>query len=524
MSKYESFPVLGVPLLVKAFQDHDYRVRLHAFEVASREKAADDAVIRALMQAVRSGDPCDERGEYQTRAIESLVKLAPDRPETLDAILHVMKDQSERVSRSTISYYLGKLTVDTHRAVPVLLSLARNPQAKEAARIAALEHAAEIAPASGDVYAALVAIRAEGNRREAFAAADALAATSDTEAVLRIADDDLNSGVVDRFVVGARTAGRLGEPARAVAPVLMRGLDHENGDVRQVCLDALARIGPLDDNLPHIVKCLRDPIPEVRLVALSCLTPDLKLPHVDGAFREPYVDMRFFRITMLPKTEGFLLQEKGLVAPVTELLGDPDERVQCAALFLLGEYVVLEARPQLLKKFANSSGYVQLAAARAIMKLGPVGYDEVPAVLELMKVGDPTVDRNCDPRLPVDEIGAYSGSTQITEAAIPKLHEILQGNPDERTRRAAVALLGHFEASAGEIASRLCESITTASRPMQKSILQSLQKLGIKPESIPVLEELRSTALAEDSTEGDVIVWHVDCVLEAARAEQARPN
>jgi HEAT repeat protein len=195
-----------------------------------------------------------------------------------------------------------------------------------------------------------------------------------------------------------RTLGHLGPNA---IPGLMAALKHQDREVRETALNGLKTLGPKSRAaVSSVVSLLKDWGPDsLHCSVWSTLVSFGELP----------------------------------VPAVTELLSDPDLRVQRQAMDALGEMgpVAKAAVSALIEKLEHPDPDVRERAAYALQRIGPAAKDAAPALTKMLK--DP------EPGNRLSAAGALGQLGKNAREAIPSLMEMLTAD-EESARKAAEAL------------------------------------------------------------------------------------
>jgi HEAT repeat protein len=268
-----------------------------------------------------------------------------------------------------------------------------------------------------------------------------------------------------------KTLGNLGPSS---IPGLIGALKHRDREVRETALNGLKTLGPKSKAaVSSVVSLLKDSGPDsLHCSVWSTLVSFGEIP----------------------------------VPAVTELLSDPDLRVQRQAMDALGEMgpVAKAAVSALIKKLEHPDPDVRERAAYALQRIGPAAKDAAPALTKMLK--DPEQGNRHTAAAALGRLGKNA------QEAIPSLIEMLAG--DAESARKAAEALGDIGEDALPVLRKaaadesLTERVVWALLFMGKAGGSSLKYLLNSPERPIRLRAMRGFSVMFSDTMDDS--FHVD--------------
>jgi HEAT repeat protein len=529
---------LAMPMSDAAAQvpDPEVRRRMLAARVAGLEGVAD------LRAALLLGEWRDEDADPVLAAIDRAVRAEVAR--RLEQILRQAVEEGDSAGRLAAVRIIGDVAnaLTGSRAGmfrdfgPSLAALARgsDPELRVAAAQALSRNAAE----PGVAAATLGTLFESDDPVARRAAARGLA-----ELVERATREFLHASAAG-METAAHSAAHM---SQAVIPVVCGGLADPDDEVRRLSVVVLQetavllskvigeprrldyradaqRPGPADlqavfaslnDQVPGLTQALRDPDPDVRLLAHEALEtvaatwagwqdflgrmpganlavgqaklifasdkrpsppappslPDrltAALPALEASLRDPDVRSRRAALDAL---ESLGPAAAPAIPALVGILSDADPFVRWAAARVLGKVGATDPEvvvPGLVPMLCDPDLDVRLTAAEALRQLGPGAVSAVPALVQVLEAGD------ADMRLAA--VRALQGIGTAGRAAVDTLAAALK-DPDIRVRQAAAELLGQYGPVAGQAREDLRRAAGTANPDVCKAASDALLQI-----------------------------------------------
>ncbi len=422
----------AVPLLVKALQDREPKVRAQAagtLHWSGRSKSATPALIAALMDPDRA---------VRHAAAWALGTVGPEaQPAILDLVVILRADQGT----SRLSAFAALQSIGAP-AVPVLLEFVNDPD--PALRRGATEAIGRVGPAAKAAMPALLARLDDPVREVRSAVARALAGIG-TEAIdpliraLRHRDPRVRG-------TSARALAYMRDKASPAIPVL---------------IDALAIVEPIDD-------------PE----------PPPRQSSGDDSRDEPP-----------PQGLYAVLKDLGAAAipPLIARLNSPDRRARVLAMRALGfcqDDKISAAIPILIECLGDRD--LRLEAAEALGKIAWGDREAIPRLIDGLKDPDPAYRATAAEaigRIGWESQGGMDGAPSRARGAVTPLIAALK-DPIPRVRQHAATALGDIGTEAHRAIPDLVALLKDGAPEVRLAALRSFPMLG----GVPV--DVRDTVLA----------------------------
>jgi HEAT repeat protein len=217
--------------------------------------------------------PTETDDSLRDRFVDALVAMGPGAKPALAALFPLAKDASLPVSqRERIITALATAGPSSEEVAKCLVAVAGDSD--QTVRAAAATALGRLDPFPRDALAKLVALAKADKRTDPRAAAlRALAAAGPRAIAARSAIEPIATGQVqDGLALLAKIAiaAMDGDPAKAAAAA-RAGLVEKKPDVRSAALRALLELGPVPEDLPALVRLLRDRDEAIREAAVHCL-------------------------------------------------------------------------------------------------------------------------------------------------------------------------------------------------------------------------------------------------------------
>jgi len=404
-------PKVVIPLMNKLLRGADDEVRLHAMDAMAEEGKA---VVPPLIEALRNEEACywaclvlaeigpdakeavpalttclksHKHPDVCREAILALAAIGPEAASAVPALIKVVK--GDEINAPPAVYALGSIGPKAKSAEVVLKKLALANDTKPLLRTVSLWALAMINPDDKQLVAVVVprlvkALQSEEPRVRAAAARALVDLDPDPEIlrpllkkVMETASPEVVDDVLDALA-------SLGE--RAV-PRLIEALKHEQ--MRSEVAMIIARIGtPAKAAVPALVKSLDDEDPQTRsevLFALAAIGPDAaaSVPAVSKLLDDPEASVRYGACFALGKMGPAAMPAK---AAVVKKLSSDDPFLAMAAAWALAQIhpecgeTAGKSVPILIKALAEPDVTTRVEAARALECLGPLAKPAVPAL------------------------------------------------------------------------------------------------------------------------------------------------
>jgi HEAT repeat protein len=412
----------ALPVLLEARKDADLRAHRRAVGALVRLGPVAAPPLVALL----------DRGG--ARVETALVRLGPDALPALERALG-------EVTRATAAArLLGAMGERARPAVPALLGLLQDAQAREEARAEAALALAQIRPETG---------APAGDDPPIAALTAALSAPSRVR------------------LAAAQALGQIGPPARAALPSLVPLARDSDAETAAAACTALGQIGGPGAVEPLVTRLLAaTPGSKSAALALARLGPPARLgvgPLI-SALKSSKDDGRFARavlerlgVVVVPDLEAALKESDAAV-----------RRAAAEVLGLMGPRAV-SALPALLALLQDSDPATATSAALALVRIDPTkAAPALPILLRLCKEKD-------------DKVGSPAAAVLAdlgTDAAscVPDLLATLKSTDDRLVRRAAF-VLARVAPTSSEVVAGLRSALAgpAASRP---AVAQALGRMG----------------------------------------------
>lgn len=272
----------------------------------------------------------------------------------------------------------------------------------------------------------------------------------------------------------------VGPPVRVALPYVLPWLKDSDVGIRTSALWCLAAMGPdAKPAVTNVIQCLRDPMPPARLKAMEVLG------NIGPAAKAA--------IPQLAST----------------LTGDDSDAAQQAALALAKiDPSYAGVLPAVMKMLEDPQ-----QKQSAIGALGAMGSRARVARPALEQLATHVVPDNPDDTEDhvVERAAAVTALSRIEGAeAIPVLMRVIDNDPDDAVRGAAISALSDMAASKPRAIKALVVAFDNDSQPMREAAGAALVKLG--PAAVPALiEGLKSPHLYERA-------WAVETLSQSSRS------
>jgi HEAT repeat protein len=353
-----------VPALARSLTHGTARVRIEAAEDLAMIGPPAAAAVPALLQACQDGDPL-----VRVAAARAVACIAPKNETMLPLLIDALKDKAGRVRRRAAEC-LGDLGPGARSAVPALVETAKD--ADPTVRWAAIDALGQIGPEADKAVPTLVEALADGGTRGAAIDAlgqigrkaqtaipalervlkgdDVAARWPAAAALVRIGGPGVKAGV--RFFVEAagRDRGKamvdaghilMAPTAREALPELLDAVrepglrDPASEIIRGLTLNPYLH----KDQLPDVMKFVKDPNPAVRCVAVWVLHCGRTTAGESVGFKEVIRILRQTLTAADPWARRQAVRYLGSLGPtardatleLSALLEDTDESVREAA-------------------------------------------------------------------------------------------------------------------------------------------------------------------------------------------------
>lgn len=393
----ESAAGVALPGLVRALRDADSWVSALAAE-ALGEMGDDvgEGVVSALVHALRHVNPqvranaaeslgklgstatwarsaverltADEDGGVRSQAVRALGGLGAPTPTTLELVRKAIADPDPLV-RAAAADAIGAWDLPGDEVVGDLLPLLRDPNDQVKVQVAAV--LPRLTGATGPVVDGLCHMLAED-------------------------DSALIQGCA------ALALAKLGLPAVAAGPALLRAARTGEAGVREQAMRALVMIQPPEAS-EAFAAGLIDPSADVRIVASAgwiksaTVTPDV-VPALVEALRDPEAQVRanvayaLSRLDEIPAEAIPLLQE---------CAADPNDGIRLNAAVALQLAPAAEVAPLMVHLLDDPNVRIRLVAARAILSQTPGEQRAVAVVLAAKDDPSPRVRQGAEELAPL---------------------------------------------------------------------------------------------------------------------------
>jgi HEAT repeat protein len=348
-----------VPALAQSLTHDAARVRIEATEDLGMIGPPAAAAVPALLRACQDGDP-----RVRVAAAKAVASIAPKNEKPLPLLVEALKDKSARV-RKRAAECLGDLGPGARSALPALLETAKD--AHPAVRWAAIDAVGQIGPDAEKAVPTLVEALADAGTRGA--AIDALGQVG------RKAQPAIPA--LERLLKGDEAAARW----PAAAALVRIGGPGVRAGVR-FFVEAVGRDPSKCFDAHHI---------------LLAPTAREALPQLLDAVREPPLRDAATEIIRSLTINPYL--HKDQVPSVLKLMKDPDPGVRCVAVWVLhcgrttaGESVELKEVIQVLRQtLAAADPWARRQAARYLGAFGSNARDAARELAALLQDKDEAV-------------------------------------------------------------------------------------------------------------------------------------
>jgi HEAT repeat protein len=362
--------------------DPEREVRLRAAEALAYIGQENDPGIDLLLSALE-----DEDGNVRGSAAAALTSLRKPQEHLVNALLRAMQDSRVDV-RANATDILGRLGQRSERAVVGLIEALRDPE--EDARISAAMALGQVGDTSDRVVRALIERLGDDSRvvrKSASAALSKLGAQAGADTVIAALERALQD---ERISVGAADAlGQAGRGDLSIAGVTERQLQAANWRDRIQAVEALVSLDKEGQASRKVIGTLAEVLGEEHRMGWEVLAgtaitlsevarrSDAALSAVVGLLGNEKWMVR------TAAAEALGLAEKAtpevINALINTLQNDPDDHARGNAATALGALGVVDdpVIDMLVEKLGDFHGYVRVAAAEALSKLGVPGKKKV---------------------------------------------------------------------------------------------------------------------------------------------------
>ncbi|REJ64572.1 MAG: HEAT repeat domain-containing protein [Planctomycetota bacterium] len=282
----------------------------------------------------------------------------------------------------------------------------------------------------------------------------------------------------------ARALGEIGDAAKPAAEVLARAMTHEDSDVRQMAVEALAKIKPGRDKVvPLLLTALGDKDISVVLRgthALAELGPDVVPPMIEALKDEKTA---YWAVLVLHDVGP---EAKAAVPAMLELLDAGQPETQLRVVEALGDIGDPAAIPKLIEVLQGHPSKIEIVAAHALAKFGPAAKDAEELLVKGVEEGEAEDD--------VVKQTVYAHSLAMIfpddEArktkAVELLVEMLKSD-EARLRTAAAEALVLLDADPRIVRKPMLAALASADEESRQAMLSTIARLGEKV--VPRLRE-----------------------------------
>jgi HEAT repeat protein len=459
-------------VLVDALQSDDELVVIHAAGALGAIGAAAEPAVADLQKLLKH-----DRPTIRTHAASALGDLGPTAEEAVGDLASALDDADDGVRREAAEA-LGKIGPSAREAIPALMRALSDDSG--AVTVHAAWALSRIGPdAVPDLLAALkedkklrhLIVVVLGDLKEAAApAAETLAGM--------LTEPDLDEEFGREIMVAL---ARIGPPAKAAVPVLMKILEDKEHPLRAGAAYALAKLGARQAQRLLIQALPREDDPEMRVVAPIALV-------LLSGDSDALVALALPRLIMLLADDSKLVRHEAATAlahigpraadaaPVLIAgVDDPDPALREAYLSALGEIGPdgADAMPAIMKRLADSDFPVRYSASYAAGKFGAAAQSAVPLLEANLKLRDEFLQVvsawalvNINPRAP-----------GLAALCVAPLTRGLKAS-DARVRVQSAEALGMMGSAASGAATALEELARDADKDVCNAAAAALRKIA----------------------------------------------
>ncbi|BBM86258.1 HEAT repeat domain-containing protein [Candidatus Uabimicrobium amorphum] len=286
---------------------------------------------------------------------------------------------------------------------------------------------------------------------------------------------------------------QIGKKAHMAVPHLVALLKDQNSDVRENVVEILSKTTEIHF-ASFIIPFLKDPIPDVRVLAASALgeigeKAHLAVPALISMIKDPVIydgseeDDRFFAAEALAKIG------KKAVPALIPLIQDLDREIRESAVSALGEMreKAEKAVLPLISMLENPNPKIKCSAIEALGAIGEKTHLVVPTLVSMLK--DQDTDVVCSAASALGEIGE-----QAEQAVLPLISKL----QDQDVKRSAISALGTIGKKVHLVVPILISMLKYEDSYNKSHIFGALREMAEKEES--VMEKL--AILLKDQDEG----------------------
>lgn len=451
-----------LPLLIEGLKGTNYRAFQNAAQALTIVGPEAKTALPALLDTLKNPDPLMAR-------IAAMVVpyLGRDDPAAFKALVSALKYPEVEV-RVTVCAALGKMTVKDSSAVPALEEVLKDKE-DLGVRTAAASALASLGTAGKPAVPALTAALKDAEGRVRLSVASALlhldpkatAAVPVLAELLQHPEDGLRQ----------QAAAEVRRQGRTLLPILKDALQDKDPAVRGGAAQGLGALGPTASSVVALLNnTLKDDVPAVRVEAaialcrLSAVNPGVVGPLLDGL----KTGDRGVRRRAAESLAVVGPRAKEAIPALLNLMKDPANAPGRAAAARALGMVGAEAKmvgPALGAALKDDSPLVRLAAAEALLKLGPASQTGEPIAVLIALLGDKTVATRTQGVL-----------IKAGPAALPGLLQALK-DKDPDARRGAIGVLGQLGVKKEEVAPALTTALKDEAAPVRLAAVAALLRI-----------------------------------------------
>lgn len=252
--------------LIKILQEGDTGDRILAAEALGSIGPAAKAAVRPLIDTASKEHPIvvsgregfNMTGEVHQASLVALGKIGKDAAPAIPLFCKLLKDPSQRLAHKDIYIALARMQVAALPALPTVLECLKAYGNEREDIIALLTQLGPTARAAEPELRKLVLSTANGDQHLKLKAYQTLLAVQpdsnrtlgDTRSMLKESDSDFQEAALKQIIKHPSLASNP-----EIAVLLTKGLSSSYYNVKQLCLEAIARGGSPDDSLlPKLIK------------------------------------------------------------------------------------------------------------------------------------------------------------------------------------------------------------------------------------------------------------------------------